>query len=81
MKRLLRVEEGDFGDHGGVGDGVVELRFHFGPGYRVYYVERGGALIILLAGGDKDSQVRDIEKAKEIARALAGEQGNRGDRP
>lgn len=48
----------------------MELRFHFGPGYRVYYVSRGETLIILLAGGDKDSQANDIETAKEIARAL-----------
>lgn len=70
VKRLMRLEEGNFGDHAGVGEGVVELRFHFGPGYRVYYVQRGEALIILLAGGDKDSQARDIEKAKELARAV-----------
>jgi putative addiction module killer protein len=76
LKRLLRVEEGNFGDHGGVGEGVMELRLQFGPGYRVYYVERSSALIILLAGGAKDSQARDIEKAKELARGLAGNQGN-----
>lgn len=69
VKRLMRLEEGHFGDHAGVGEGVMELRFHFGSGYRVYYVQRGETLIILLAGGDKDSQARDIEKAK----ALAGE--------
>lgn len=46
----------------------MELRLHFGPGYRVYYVERGGALVILLAGGDKSSQADDIEKAKALAR-------------
>lgn len=70
VKRLMRLEEGNFGDHASVGEGVVELRFHFGPGYRVYYVQRGEALIILLAGGDKDSQARDIEKAKELAREV-----------
>lgn len=67
-KRLARLEDGNFGDHAGVGDGVMELRLHFGPGYRVYYVERGGALVILLAGGDKSSQADDIEKAKALAR-------------
>lgn len=70
IKRLLRLEDGNAGDHAGVGEGVIELRLHFGPGYRVYYVERGEALIIVLAGGDKSSQADDIEKAREIARTL-----------
>lgn len=70
IKRLLRLEDGNAGDHAGVGEGVIELRLHFGPGYRVYFVERGETLIIVLAGGDKSSQTDDIEKAKEIARTL-----------
>ncbi len=70
VKRLMRVEEGHLGDYASVGDGVMELRFHFGPGYRVYYVQRGETLIILLAGGDKASQARDIDKAKAVASAL-----------
>lgn len=69
-KRLARLEDGNFGDHAGVGEGVMELRLHFGPGYRVYYVERGAALVILLAGGDKSSQADDIEKAKALTKEV-----------
>ena len=49
------------------GDGVSELRFAFGPGYRIYYARRGNVVVILLCGGDKDSQARDIERAKIMA--------------
>src|SRR6476646_7556453 len=62
--RLERLRFGHFGDCVFVGDGVYELRVHFGPGYRVYIGEDKGILIILLCGGDKSSQWRDIEKAK-----------------
>ena len=62
--RLIETE-GYFGDHKSVGDGLSELRIHAGAGYRVYYTQRGGKLIILLAGGDKDSQTRDIARAKQ----------------
>ena len=62
--RLIETE-GYFGDHKSVGDGLSELRIHAGAGYRVYYTQRGGKLIILLAGGDKDSQTRDITRAKQ----------------
>ena len=63
--RLIETE-GYFGDHKSVGDGVSELRIHAGAGYRVYYTQRGGRLIILLAGGDKDGQTRDIARAKQL---------------
>jgi putative addiction module killer protein len=66
--RLRRLANGNAGDTKSVGDGVQELRLHFGPGYRVYYTWRDGVLIILLCGGDKGSQGRDISKAKELAK-------------
>ena len=66
--RLRRLANGNAGDTKSVGDGVQELRLHFGPGYRVYYVWRDGVLIILLCGGDKGSQARDIAIAKELAK-------------
>lgn len=68
--RIRRIEEGNFGDHKSVGDGVSELRLKFGPGYRVYYTERNGEVIILLSGGDKDSQDRDIARAKEMVKEI-----------
>lgn len=66
--RLKRLASGNAGDTKSVGDGVQELRLKFGPGYRVYYVWRGDVLIILLNGGDKGSQARDIAKARQLAR-------------
>ena len=66
--RLKRLASGNAGDTKSVGDGVQELRLHFGPGYRIYYVWRDGVLIILLNGGDKSSQARDIAKAKLLAK-------------
>ncbi len=65
--RVRRLSLGNAGDVKPVGGGVSELRIDVGKGYRVYYVNRGGRLIILLAGGDKSSQQRDIENAKAIA--------------
>ena len=62
--RLNRVRLGNFGDSRGVGGGVSELRLHLGPGYRVYYGRRGDALVILLCGGDKGTQARDIQRAQ-----------------
>jgi len=64
------MKRGNFGDFASVGDGVSEIRVDFGPGYRVYFTERQGALIILLCGGDKDSQSRDIKRAKRLAKEL-----------
>lgn len=66
LVRIDRLAAGNPGDHKSVGDGVMELRMTFGPGYRVYYMQRGELLIVLLAGGDKSSQTADIAKAKII---------------
>jgi len=65
--RIFRLANGLAGDVQSVGQGVSELRIHYGPGYRVYFQQRGDELVILLCGGDKGSQSRDIEKAKELA--------------
>ena len=68
--RMRRLSLGNPGDVRPVGVGVSEIRVNYGPGYRVYYVQRGETLIVLLAGGDKDSQERDIRRALELARGL-----------
>ena len=65
--RILRLQAGNFGDVKSVGEGVRELRINYGPGYRVYFVQRGEVLVILLCGGDKRTQNRDIETAKRLA--------------
>jgi putative addiction module killer protein len=65
--RVARLEEGNPGDSRSVGEGVVELRINFGPGYRVYYIQRGDVLILLLCGGDKSTQSKDIARAKALA--------------
>jgi putative addiction module killer protein len=64
--RLLRVKDGNFGDAKNVGGGVYELRFTFGPGYRVYYALVEEKIVLLLAGGDKSAQTKDIANAKSI---------------
>ena len=68
--RIDRVEMGHFGDVAPVGEGVSELRIFYGPGYRVYFVQKDAVVVILLSGGDKSSQKADIAKAKEINRQL-----------
>lgn len=68
--RIDRAEDGNFGDSESVGEGVSEMRIHYGPGYRVYFVQRGMEVVILLAGGDKSTQSKDIKTALEIARQL-----------
>ncbi len=69
--RIERLIAGNLGDNKAVGEGVAELRVDYGPGYRVYYLRRGRELIILLAGGDKSTQARDIQNALHMARNLA----------
>jgi putative addiction module killer protein len=66
--RLFRLAEGLAGDAAPVGEGVSELRIHFGPGYRIYFQRRGAVLIVLLCGGDKGSQDRDIAIVKRLAK-------------
>lgn len=68
--RIDRVEDGNFGDCAPVGEGVSEMRIHYGPGYRVYFIERNAEVVILLAGGDKSSQSKDIKIALKIARQM-----------
>jgi putative addiction module killer protein len=68
--RIRRLSLGNFGDVKPIGEGVSELRIDFGPGYRVYFVQRGQTLVVLLAGGDKRTQDRDIKKALKLAREL-----------
>ena len=69
-QRLVRLQSGLFGDVKPVGGGVSELRVDYGPGYRVYFVQRGRTVIILLCGGDKRTQSADIKKAKALAEEL-----------
>jgi putative addiction module killer protein len=70
LARIQSAALGNFGDCASVGDGVFEMRIHFGPGYRLYYTRRGEAIYLLLNGGDKSSQRRDIKRAKELLAAI-----------
>ena len=69
-RRVRRLALGNPGDVKPVGGGVSELRIHYGPGYRVYYVQRGNLLIVLLCGGDKPSQTNDIALALKLAKEV-----------
>jgi len=68
--RVDRLAHGNPGRHRGLAGGIRELKIDFGPGYRVYYIERRGVLIVLLAGGDKSTQAKDIETAVALAKNL-----------
>ncbi|MBM4288381.1 MAG: type II toxin-antitoxin system RelE/ParE family toxin [Deltaproteobacteria bacterium] len=68
--RIRRLSLGNPGDIKPVGEGVSELRIDYGPGYRVYFVQHGQTVVILLAGGDKSTQDKDIKTARELARTL-----------
>ena len=67
IDRIKRLANGNFGDARSVGGGVEELRMHFGPGYRVYFLRKDNTIIVLLSGGDKSTQPQDIKRAKELA--------------
>jgi putative addiction module killer protein len=69
-RRIDRAAAGNLGDVKAVGDGVSELRVDVGAGYRVYFIMRGGVVIVLLAGGDKSSQNADIRRAKKLAKEI-----------
>ena len=70
LVRIERLAAGNPGDVQPVGDGVSEMRIHYGPGYRVYFAMRGQELVILLAGGDKSTQPKDIKTALRLAKEL-----------
>lgn len=70
LVRIDRLEMGNPGDVAPVGSGVSEMRIHHGPGYRIYFCQRGEALVILLCGGDKSSQASDISQAIRLAQEL-----------
>lgn len=70
LMRLRKGSLGNLGDVKPVGDGVWEMREFFGPGWRMYYVQQGSVLVVMLGGGDKSSQPRDIEAAKSLAQNL-----------
>ncbi|MCI8367866.1 MAG: type II toxin-antitoxin system RelE/ParE family toxin [Eggerthellaceae bacterium] len=77
LRRLDRyIATGNLGDYKAVGSGVSEMRIDFGPGYRLYFTRRDGELVLLLVGGDKSSQQRDIEKAIKMKEELDSKGGN-----
>ena len=70
LARIISAQHGNFGDCKAVGEGVSEMRIDVGPGYRVYFMRRGETVYLLLAGGDKSTQARDILRAKGMAREI-----------
>ena len=73
IRRVKRIQLGNFGDHESLGNNVNELRITTGPGYRVYYTQKDSDIILLLIGGDKSTQEKDITKAKEMAKEYQSE--------
>lgn len=69
-RRLEKAQKGNLGDVKPVGDGIFEMREHFGPGWRMYYVQRGAVLIVMLGGGEKSTQAADIAKAIKLSSML-----------
>ena len=74
--RIRSAEQGNFGDCEPVGEGVSEMRLHLGPGYRLYYMQQGEVVYLLLMGGDKSSQKRDIKRAIAMARVVKKEKSS-----
>jgi len=72
--RLRRAEDGNFGDVKTVAKGISEMRIHYGPGYRLYFMQNGFEIVLLLAGGDKSTQTNDIQTALALARKVKEEQ-------
>ena len=70
LVRIRRAELGNLGDCSSVGGGVMEMRVDYGPGYRVYFARQGDSIVVLLCGGDKRTQQRDIKRAKELMEQL-----------
>ena len=73
IRRIDRIKLGNFGEYKPVGDGINELKIPTGPGYRVYYTQQNNEIVILLIGGDKSTQTKDIIKAKQILKELENE--------
>ena len=67
LVRILRLRHGNPGDTRSIGNGIVEMKIDYGPGYRVYFIRKGEAIVVLLCGGDKSTQPKDILRAKELA--------------
>ena len=70
VDRIRRMEMGNPGDAKSIGQGIFEMRIDYGPGYRIYYVHRGAQIVLLLCGGDKRTQQRDIQRAQKLAETL-----------
>ena len=70
LKRMDRAKAGNLGDVAPVGGGVSEMRIFYGPGYRLYFVQRGNTVIVLLCGGDKSTQDADVEQAKSLEEVI-----------
>lgn len=74
LARLRAAEHGNFGDCESVGGAVYEMRVHYGPGYRMYFTRKNNVIYLLLAGGDKSTQKRDIRRAQLMARDISNEE-------
>ena len=70
LARIRSASEGNFGDHQSLGDGILEMRIHFGPGYRLYYAREGRQIYLLILGGAKNTQRRDIQQAKKLWKTI-----------